>query len=282
VTSWITSTTWRHGTWSRSSRRSTTRTTEARPSAPDPTQWGADDATTGLQQRPTPRTPPAWWSRRSASRPPPWQRPLHRWGSRQGTRRGRRRPMWRRPCRPCLGTTPARCVRRSTPLRPRTRRSARRSPRPAAPAAAPFAMSATRTAAPHRVPSTVAVLKAPGLPLPAVRRSVTGPLASRAATSADGIVPIRYPASAATKVDRIDAYADPRPAIIGTPPRRGTTGAKPAGDERDHAYEVAWLTARTECPGAMSQTARMRSLRSSRRGVSAVRRRSAGGRRRRR
>jgi hypothetical protein len=57
-------------------------------------------------------------------------------------------------------------------------------------------------------------------------------------------VPIRYPANAATTVDRIDAYVDPRPAIIGTRPRRVATHA-------------------TRIPVAMSQTTRMRALRSS-------------------
>ena len=59
------------------------------------------------------------------------------------------------------------------------------SARPAAQASAPLAMSAIRTAVPQRPPSTFMAFTAPGLPEPAIRRSVSPTVASRVATSAD-------------------------------------------------------------------------------------------------
>jgi hypothetical protein len=68
---------------------------------------------------------------------------------------------------------------------------------PVTQASAPLAMSATSTAEPQTFPRAAMALAAPGLPLPVTRRSVAPPDASRAATSAAGTVPRRYPATPA-------------------------------------------------------------------------------------
>ena len=65
-------------------------------------------------------------------------------------------------------------------------------------------------------------LTAPGLPLPWVRRSTAPPLARRAARSADGIVPTRYPATAEATGARREANG--REAYVGRAGQRHGDG----------------------------------------------------------
>src|SRR5947208_3708643 len=73
-------------------------------------------------------------------------------------------------------------------------------------------MSTARTAVPQPPPSTLMAFTAPGFPDPAERRSVPPPVASRAATSAEGSPPRAYPARAAPARRAAPAGGAPRAA----------------------------------------------------------------------
>ena len=100
-----------------------------------------------------------------------------------------------RPCRPGSRSTPG-----SSGPRPRqsgdVRAGVTARRRPAVTAIAAFAMSAAMTPSPSRAEQLHGV-GASGVAGARARRSTRPPLASRAATSADGIVPATYPRAAA-------------------------------------------------------------------------------------